>query len=331
MSKRPTDIPGLQQVSIETIYPHVFGSRDKEVGGVLVGRKPNHGFMPLITGAIAAISADEQRATLTFTQETWEYIHRTIESDYPDDEEIVGWYHSHPDFGIFLSDHDLFIHRNFFSGESQIAVVVDPVNRTEGVFAWRDDDITKLFEQPTPEGFAVESSTQLVVATPVSETRVIFDENTTWVAPHSFQGAPVAPAPVQRRGRSAGLLAGIIGAGLAVVIATLLIAVSSSNDSSAVTPQPNPEGYVQPSSDPTASLIKAKDPTRADTNRATPGPIQSTDNPNIAPRGPSGGRAAPAPSGGPASSGSPVPGDGTGTVQNQGSQGGSGCSAGSVC
>ena len=325
MSERPTDIPGVQQVSIETIYPHVFGSRDKEVGGVLVGRQPNHGFMPLITGAIAAISADEQRATLTFTQETWEYIHRTIESDYPDDEEIVGWYHSHPDFGIFLSDHDLFIHRNFFSGESQIAVVVDPVNRTEGVFAWRDDDITKLFEQPTPEGFAVESSTQLVVATPVSETRVIFDENTTWVAPHAFQGAPVAPAPVQKRGRSAGLLAGIIGAGLAVVIATLLIAVSSGNDSSAVTPQPNPEGYVQPSSDPTASLIKAKDPTRADTNRATPEPIQSTDKSNTVRDGTSGGGGSPAPSG------SPVPGGGSGTVQNQGSQGGSRCSPGSVC
>ncbi len=28
--------------------------------------------------------------------------------------DIVGWYHTHPSFGIFLSHHDLFIHQNFF-------------------------------------------------------------------------------------------------------------------------------------------------------------------------------------------------------------------------
>jgi len=31
------------------------------------------------------------------------------------DKKIVGWYHSHPGFGIFLSEYDLFIHRNFFT------------------------------------------------------------------------------------------------------------------------------------------------------------------------------------------------------------------------
>jgi proteasome lid subunit RPN8/RPN11 len=107
----------------------------------------------MITGAIEAISADEQRATLTFTQDSWEYVHNVMDKRFPNDE-IVGWYHSHPNFGIFLSDHDLFIHRNFFDAPSQIALVVDPCNCTEGVFVWNaDGDIQKLYERPTPKGW----------------------------------------------------------------------------------------------------------------------------------------------------------------------------------
>ena len=54
------------------------------------------------------------------------------------DRDIVGWYHSHPNFGIFLSDRDCFIQDHFFNGPGQIAYVVDPVNGVEGVFAWRN-------------------------------------------------------------------------------------------------------------------------------------------------------------------------------------------------
>ena len=144
----PPEIDGLRQTNIAVIYPHVFGSPDREVGGVLVGRASRTG-LPLITGAIPAIQADERRDSLTFTQDTWEHVHRTLDREFPEGEQIVGWYHSHPGFGIFLSEHDLFIHRNFFSGVSQIAFVVDPLATTEGVFVWHHGAIVPLFERPT--------------------------------------------------------------------------------------------------------------------------------------------------------------------------------------
>lgn len=103
------------------------------------------------------MQATQRRDSLTFTQDAWEHIHRTLERSYPDDEQIVGWYHSHPGFGIFLSEHDLFIHRNFFSGPSQIALVVDPHATTEGVFVWGERGIEPLYERPTavrPSGLA---------------------------------------------------------------------------------------------------------------------------------------------------------------------------------
>ena len=37
------EIAGLKAVSEGTIYPHVFASADREVGGVLVGRMPADG------------------------------------------------------------------------------------------------------------------------------------------------------------------------------------------------------------------------------------------------------------------------------------------------
>ena len=153
--KRPPEIIGLRTVNEETIYPHIFPNADREVGGVLVGRTPADQGLPMITGAIEALSADEQVATLTFTQDAWEHVHKVLAQNFAEDDRIVGWYHSHPGFGIFLSEHDLFIHRNFFSAPSQIAVVVDPHGKTEGAFVWKDGEIEMLFEKPTPSSWEV--------------------------------------------------------------------------------------------------------------------------------------------------------------------------------
>lgn len=141
-------IPGLEGPVRDEIYDHVFANPGREVGGVLVGQVAPTGGSPWVEAAIPAINADEQRATLTFTQEAWEHVHTILDHEFPE-YQIVGWYHSHPGFGIFLSEHDLFIHRNFFSGLSQIAFVVDPHEGTEGVFGWRDGDVAPLYHKAT--------------------------------------------------------------------------------------------------------------------------------------------------------------------------------------
>jgi proteasome lid subunit RPN8/RPN11 len=161
-------------VSDGTIYTHVFGSADREVGGVLIGRMPADGGLPLVTGAIPAISADEQKATLTFTQEAWAHVHQVLEAEFPANEQIVGWYHSHPSFGIFLSGHDLFIHENFFDAPSQIAVVVDPIGRREGAFGWQDGKLEALYERATPKRWRVPPEVlESLQPRRVEETRVV--------------------------------------------------------------------------------------------------------------------------------------------------------------
>ena len=139
----PYVTPGVR----ERIYDHVFSSLDAEVGGVLVGRLRDDG-SPRITDMIPALEADGARSRVTFTHEAWSTIHSTLDRSYPG-EEILGWYHSHPGFGIFLSEHDLFIHRNFFGRAEQVAIVVDPHAGSEGLFVWRDGEVVKAGEEPT--------------------------------------------------------------------------------------------------------------------------------------------------------------------------------------
>jgi len=143
----------LDEVNRGIIFPHAFNSSDREVGGVLVGYKSRRGSLPYVFGAVAAIAANEQRATLTFTQDSWEHVHRVMEADFPDGE-IIGWYHTHPGFGIFLSEHDLFVHRNFFGDESQVAQVIDPHSGEEGIFTWENGEISESHRRKVPPGWA---------------------------------------------------------------------------------------------------------------------------------------------------------------------------------
>jgi proteasome lid subunit RPN8/RPN11 len=75
-------------------------------------------------------------SSLTFTHDTWAALHREAETRFPDDL-VLGWHHTHPGFGIFLSPHDLFIHRHFFREPWQVALVVDPRRCEFGFFQWR--------------------------------------------------------------------------------------------------------------------------------------------------------------------------------------------------
>jgi proteasome lid subunit RPN8/RPN11 len=82
---------------------------------------------------------------VTFTQDTWEHIYKIKDKEYPE-ERIVGWYHSHPGFGVFLSDHDTFIHKNFFSSALQVAWVYDPHSDEEGCFGWSGERLQRVSE-----------------------------------------------------------------------------------------------------------------------------------------------------------------------------------------
>lgn len=127
------------------IQQHAKENTTIEICGVLVGRWVRDTFGPYVevSASIRGQDAESKFAEVTFTHETWAKIHAEMDRSYPE-LAIVGWYHTHPDFGIFLSDRDRFIHEHFFSEPGQIAYVVDPIRQTEGIFAWTEGKATLM-------------------------------------------------------------------------------------------------------------------------------------------------------------------------------------------
>jgi proteasome lid subunit RPN8/RPN11 len=123
------------------IRQHARTSMKAEVCGVLIGNTEHERMT--VEACIAGINAAQGGAHVTFTQDTWEHIYKIKDREYPD-HKIVGWYHSHPGFGVFLSEHDLFIQQNFFSNPQQVAWVYDPHTDEEGCFGWIGGNIEKL-------------------------------------------------------------------------------------------------------------------------------------------------------------------------------------------
>ncbi len=114
----------------------------REIGGVLVGEllRDDAGPYLRIETTIDALHAEEKGAELTFTHATWEHIHKEMDGKH-ENKRVVGWYHTHPGFGVFLSDRDQFIQKSFFNLPFQVAFVYDPKSHEHGMFTWHDNEV----------------------------------------------------------------------------------------------------------------------------------------------------------------------------------------------
>lgn len=113
---------------------HAVTEPEVELCGVLVGhvRKDKYGPWLHVVDIIRGEKANQKNAQVTFTHDTWNHIHSEL--DKHPDRKILGWYHTHGGFGIFLSEMDTFIHENFFTEPHHFAYVYDPLAGTEGFF-----------------------------------------------------------------------------------------------------------------------------------------------------------------------------------------------------
>lgn len=137
----------LDRETADLIERHALRDTSVELGGILLGKecldeKTGLPFV-MVTKSLEAKHYENTQASFTYTHDSWEEITRERDRLHPD-LDIVGWYHTHPDFGIFLSSHDQFIHRHFFAQPLQIAYVVDPIRQTRGFFHWRDGELAEV-------------------------------------------------------------------------------------------------------------------------------------------------------------------------------------------
>lgn len=124
--------------TLQAIEQHVHQDTSIELGGVLLGGQhvddQGQPFV-VVREALDGQHFEATKGSFKFTHDTWQdLLQRT--ANYPETTRMVGWYHSHPGWGIFLSDMDMFICRGFFNNPLDIALVVDPCQDHRGLFHW---------------------------------------------------------------------------------------------------------------------------------------------------------------------------------------------------
>ena len=132
----------LDRAAYIRVSVHSCSSDTVEVGGVLVGdwcvdEETGDEFV-IVKHALPARHTLQGSVYLTFTQDSLVDLHDQIEKRF-EGERIVGWYHTHPRMGIFLSHYDTWLHKNFFPEPWQVALVVEPYSSLAGFFIRQPD------------------------------------------------------------------------------------------------------------------------------------------------------------------------------------------------
>lgn len=131
----------IERQALEGVYDFLSHDLAREHGGVLIGhsyidQERNQQYINIL----ATIPAQETIGSpvhLQFTPASWDFISGIIEESYSD-KIVLGWYHSHPGLGVFMSGTDRATQKAFFYNPWNIAVVVDPVIKRTGWFRGQD-------------------------------------------------------------------------------------------------------------------------------------------------------------------------------------------------
>lgn len=132
------------QDAARQIQAHCASDTTVEVGGVLLGHvyQHNHQIFVEIHAALPAINADHGPVHFTFTADVWRQIQRDMAA-YPQ-YEVVGWFHTHPDLGVFFSADDEVVHAAAFTQPWHVGLVVDPVANQASFFGWVNGQIVAI-------------------------------------------------------------------------------------------------------------------------------------------------------------------------------------------
>jgi proteasome lid subunit RPN8/RPN11 len=136
--RRPGDCTViLYQSAYRDIVEHLGRDTTREHGGLLLGyegpRTATDEMTVYVSKVLLAQHTFGTKSRLVLTEDTWAEFANQTESLAGTNLRRVGWYHSHPSFGIFLSPYDLDVCSNF-QRQTHLALVYDPVSHEGGMF-----------------------------------------------------------------------------------------------------------------------------------------------------------------------------------------------------
>jgi len=140
-SKGPEIALVVSQDVLNAVQRQVGESLDYEIGGFLLGNRyrcPNSGVDYVVVDQHSPAHFTEATAvSLAFTAGAWGKLDDELSGKFLG-KALVGWYHSHPKMGIFLSSWDIELHEKRFPDPWMSALVIDPDRHTGGFFCQRD-------------------------------------------------------------------------------------------------------------------------------------------------------------------------------------------------
>src|SRR4029453_1116809 len=100
----------------------------------------------VVTDSLRAQHYESTKGSFKFTHDTWWAITGEREQ-FPEELQMVGWYHTHPDWGVFLSGVDMFICDYFFNKKLDVAFVIDPCRGDRAMFQWTGNPSQRVKRQ----------------------------------------------------------------------------------------------------------------------------------------------------------------------------------------
>lgn len=172
------------QAALQQIDSHGRSNLTSELGGALLGRayQFQERLYVEIKAALPVVSADHGPVHFTFNADSWRQLSQDREQYYPN-LEIVGWFHTHPNLGVFYSADDVVVHSAAFTLPWQVGLVVDPAREEACFFAWEGGELA-----PLPGFYELLDSQQ----TPFARWRVV--RTSVWQTTSEAELAGRAPA-----------------------------------------------------------------------------------------------------------------------------------------
>jgi proteasome lid subunit RPN8/RPN11 len=138
LSNTPT--VSIRQTALLAIHTHLDGDHTRERGGFIAGRSSRSNGSKtrvVIDDYLPALRATGTPTRLEIPPEDFFSAQERVDGDQLN---MLGWVHSHPNLGVFLSSYDQFLWSSFFGRPYQLAIVIDPVKADGAVYGRTQGD-----------------------------------------------------------------------------------------------------------------------------------------------------------------------------------------------
>lgn len=140
-NKSPQKTIYIHKQTHQSMHTYAQQSNTKEVGGAILGYyiQQNNQIILLITDVFhQPLNYHLEQTQIKFTTQFYSDLDKYCDELEKTKPNILrlGLYHTHPNYGVFLSKQDASTFKNIFKEEWQLAMIIDPVKQKDGIFYW---------------------------------------------------------------------------------------------------------------------------------------------------------------------------------------------------